>query len=557
MGAISKALGLKTASAGPNISWDGTFSVQPLFNSFLGWGGRSNAGPIVSVDSSMGLATLYACVRVLAESVAQIPLILYHRLPDGGSQQAEDHHLYPIFHDAPNPEMTSFVWRETIVSHLCTWGNAYCEIAFDQSGRMELWPVSPARIQVSFEGGRKVYDYLKPDGNKLRFPDGKIFHIPGMSSNGLVGMSPISIHRETLGLYQGLQDFGASTMRNMARPSVVMTHPKTLSKGAIERLATQMDELRGSGNAGKTIVMEEGLTLTEVGIPPKDAQYMEARQFQSREVQRMFRMQPHMVQDLEHATFTNIEHQSLDFVNFTLTPWLSRIEQQITLDFLYGEPDYYIKFAKEELLLGDSESRAKALNIQHDAGVLSDNEWRAIEHRNPKVTDNFWQPSGANYILNPVDTPGEQTLPEDQPTLTVVKSAGIRCLNCNHKLAEMATAPYRFTCSKCKAVTEDTTVPEPVKSADPMLGLTEAVIALANREQPTPQITVTTPEIHAELHVPDIQLPPAEPAEAPVVNVHTDSFVEAIADLKTMLAQPRNKRILRDPDGRIVGVEDA
>jgi hypothetical protein len=139
----------------------------------------------------------------------------------------------------------------------------------------------------------------------------------------------------------------------------------------------------------------------------------------------------------------------------------------------------------------------------------------------------------------------------------VKSSSGIRCPKCNHLHGE-ATPPYRFVCPKCKTVTEDNTLPEPVKSADPYLGLTEAVIALASREPPTPQITVTTPEVRAEIHVPsDLHIPNPEPAEAPVVNVHTDSFVDAIADLKQMLAQPRNKRILRDPDGRIVGVEEA
>ena len=430
------------------------------------WTGEMVAGD----DSALAIVTFYACVRVLAESVASVPLILYRRLPNGGKERATDHELYPVLHDAPNPEMTSFVWRETLVGHLATWGNSYNEIVEDGFGGMQLWPLRPDRIQARWgPGDTKVFDYLSTIGRRTtQLADGTIFHIPGLSSNGLVGLSPISLHREALGLYQALQDFGASTMRNMARPAVVMTHPKTLSKGAIERLATQMDDLRGSGNAGKTIVMEEGLTIKEIGVPPEDAQYIQSRDFQAREVARMFRMPPHMIGDLERATFTNIEHQSIDFVVYTLMPWLVRIEQEIKSQLLFDQDEYFVEFLVDGLLRGDAVTRAQALQIQRQNGVINGDEWRAIENRNP-IEDGsgkaFWMPVNFQAAVTDQVDPGQSADPAidtgqpsidamPMPALTVVKSAAVRCSKCNRLLAEQASPPYRITCSRCKTVTE-------------------------------------------------------------------------------------------------------
>jgi HK97 family phage portal protein len=573
MGTLAQIVGLKgikSASGGPNISYDGTFSVSPFFQ-WMGWSSRTRSGTSMSQEQAMGIVTVMSCIRVLAETLGTLPLILYRRTDNGGKERATDHPLYRVLSRRPNPDMTPYVWKETTTGHLAAWGNSYSEIAFDQMGRMQLWPLPPNRIEVKLDGGRKVFDWLETSGEKTRLPDGKIFHIPGLGSNGMVGFSPITLHREALGLQQALEDFGASTMRNNARPSVVLTHPKTLSKGAIERLGTQMDELRGSANAGKTIVMEEGLTLQEIGIPPKDAQYIEGRKFQDRQIMRMYRMQPHMVGDLDNATFTNIEHQSIDFTVYTLAPWLVRMEEEATTQLLPEDEqeEFFFEFLIDALLRGDAETRAKALQIQHQEGVLSDNEWRAIENRNPKAQDNFWAPAGSNYVLTPVVADEEGMLEVDeltpindvgdteesadpdqaQPALTVIKSAGIRCLNCNH-LHGYATAPYRFTCPKCKTVTEDLTV-QPVKSADPMLGLTEAVMALATREQPAPVITVNPAPITVEPAQTHFHEGAIQYGAAPVT-------VEAPGELRLITTEPKPMRkvLERDKDGRIIGMRE-
>lgn len=402
---LAQTLGLKAAV--PNLSEDGTFAVAPWF-SWLGLGGGTKAGVHVSTETALGIVSVYACVRVLAESVASLPLILYRRLPGGGKERATDHELYPTLHDQPNPEMTSFVWRETVMGHLTTWGNSYNEIAFDTFGKMQLWPLNPARVEVKWENGTRVYDYLETSGLRRRLRPGSVFHIPGLSSNGLVGYSPIALHREAIGLYQALQDFGSATMRNQARPAVVMQHPKTVSQGAIDRLTAQMDKLRGSSNAGKTVLLEEGLTIQEIGIPPEDAQYIEGRKFQRTEIAAMFRVPPHMIGDLERATFSNIEHQALEFVVHSLRPWLVRVEQEIKAQLLFGAGDVFAEFLVDGLLRGDSASRAKALQIQRLSGVINADEWREIENLNP-IEDGsgkaYWMPENYKVATDPEDEP--------------------------------------------------------------------------------------------------------------------------------------------------------
>ncbi len=408
-----------------------------------------------AVEGGLGLVTVYACVRLLAETIASIPLILYRR--DGqGKERATDHPLYEVFHDRPNSAMTSMVWRELLVSHVAGWGNHYSELQ-RTNGRLEFWPIRPDRIETSWSAsGEKVFDYLSTTGKRTTFPPGRIFHVPGLSSDGLRGYSPIALHRKALALATVAQEYGTNFLANGARPAVVLSHPKNLSTPAQQRLAAQMDELKGSRNSGKTVVLEEGLTITEIGVPPEDAQYIETRKFQMQEIARIYRVPPHMIGDLERATFSNIEHQSIDFVVHTIRPWLVRIEQEIKTQILADEPDLSVEFLVDGLLRGDAKSRAEALAIQRQNGVINGDDWAAIENRNPLpdgLGKTYWMPVNYQPAMPP-ESP--DIAPDTAPTLTVVKSAAVRCPSCDRLLAELATPPYKFTCtnSKCKAVAE-------------------------------------------------------------------------------------------------------
>lgn len=409
-------------------------------------------------DAAMMIATFYACVRVLAESIGSLPLFLYRREEGGGKRRATDHEWYQTFHDAPNPAMTSFSWRELLVSHMATWGDGYNEIAFDPLGRLQLWPIRPDRIEPRWDstGTQKLYDYLSPTGGRRTMRPGSVFHVPALSPTGLKGYSPVALHRKTLEVHNAARDFGKNFFRNNARPAIVLSHPKTLSDGAITRLAGQMEELKGSGNAGKTVVMEEGLDIHEIGIPPDDAQYIQTRVHEDREIQKIFRMPPHMVGDLERATFSNIEHQGIEFVVYTLRPWLVRIEQEIKHQLLFDQPDIFAEFLVDGLLRGDAKGRATALQIQRQNGVINGDEWREIENLNPSEDGSgkeYWRP--ANMI--PIGAEGEEEEgaaegETEQPILRAVRSAAVemRCPACNKLLLKGAMPGSFGECARCK-----------------------------------------------------------------------------------------------------------
>lgn len=428
----------------------------------------------------LGISTVYACVRVLAESVASLPLILYRRLENGGKERATDHPLYDLFHDQANPDMTSFIWREVLMTHLTTWGDGFNEKTVRNDGTLaELWPIRPDRMKVDYggRGGSKRYTYVSPDGEEKVMDPALVFHVKGLSANGLHGMSPIELHRRTFRLAETALTYGTNFLENGARPATVLSHPGNLSDPAIKRLAGQMDDLRGSKNSGKTVILEEGLTVTEVGVPPEDAQYIETRKFQRNVIaSEIFRIPPHKIGDLEHATFTNIEHQSIEFVTDSLRPWLVRIEQEVKTQLLQDEDDLFVEFLIDGLLRGDAKARSEALAIQRQNGAINGDEWREIENRNP-IDDGsgktFWMP--VNY--QPAALPEEDQPPEAPETpqeapgappldFTAIgapglpevasvapgRSAEVRCADCHRLLAEQATPPYRITCSRCKAV---------------------------------------------------------------------------------------------------------
>lgn len=374
------------------VSEDGTYAVGPTLDSIAmatGW-------DLPSSYSALNFITIYQCVRVLSNTFAQLPLMLYRRLENGGKERATDHPLYDTLHLRPNPEMSSFAWRRLMMVHLATWGNAYSEIVTDGFGGTQLYPIRPDRMEVSREDGVKVFDYLDPRGGKKRFRRGSVFHVAGMSTDGLVGRSPLTDLRTTINLGKSAERHGESTFRNGARPAIVMKHPKTLSTDAITRLAGQMDAMRGAGNAGKTVLLEEGLDFAEIGIPNKDAQFMETRLFQKRELAGAYGIQLHKIGDLERATFSNIEHQSLEFITDTMMPHFVNVEQEISIQLVGEEPDIFAEFLVDGYLRGDAKSRNEAYAIRWQHGNLSPNEWRIKENDNPvDGGDTFYVP--VNY----------------------------------------------------------------------------------------------------------------------------------------------------------------
>jgi HK97 family phage portal protein len=378
-----------------NISLDDKIKTF-LMSEDIGF--ESSSGKNVSEYNAITSTAVYACVRVIAETVASLPLPLYIRKPKG-KEKAINHPLYSILHDLPNEEMTSFSFRETMMAHLLLWGNAYAEIVRDGAGNIvELYPLQPDKMVVERDKETKKirYKYFI-DGKQIIYPKEKIFHIPGLSFNGLTGISPISAAREAVGLALAVEEFGSRFFGNGARPGGILEHPGVLKDP--EKLRKQWEEVyKGVGNSHKVAVLEEGMKYHEIGIPPEDAQFLQTRKFQINEICRIYRVPPHLIGDLEHATFSNIEHQSIEFAVHTIRPWLVRWEQAINKCLLTPSErkKYFVKFTIDGLLRGDFKTRMEGYAIGRQNGWYSANDIRELEDMNPISEEK----GGDLYLIN-------------------------------------------------------------------------------------------------------------------------------------------------------------
>lgn len=327
-------IGVRGARDKPTNSYAGS-ALSFLF-------GRSTSGKPVNERTAMQTTAVYACVRILSEAVASLPLNLY-RYTDNGKERVYDHPLYHVLHDEPNEEMTSFVFRETLMSHLLIWGNAYAQIIRDGRGQvLALYPLLPDKMQVDrAENGELYYIYSRSSEENPNFKDTgdiilrkeEVLHIPGLGFDGLIGYSPIAMAKNAVGMTIACEEYGASFFANGATPGGVLEHPGVLKDPAKVRDSWH-SVYGGSKNAGKVAVLEEGMKYQQIGIPPEEAQFLETRKFQINEIARMYRIPPHMVGDLEKSSFSNIEQQSLEFVKYTLDPWVCRWEQAMMKDLL-------------------------------------------------------------------------------------------------------------------------------------------------------------------------------------------------------------------------------
>ena len=352
--------------------------------------GGSTAGKAVNERSAMQMTAVYACVRILSEAIAGLPLHLYEYGYDGSKEKAVEHPLYFLLHDEPNKEMTSFVFRETLMTHLLLWGNAYAQVIRNGKGEViALYPLMPNRMEVNrTDKGQLYYQYTTSsddaptvEGSTAVLMPEDVLHIPGLGFDGLVGYSPIAMAKNAIGLAIATEEYGAKFFANGAAPSGVLEHPGTIKDPQRVRDAW-MSQFSGSRNAGKVAVLEEGMKYTPITISPEQAQFLETRKFQINEIARIFRVPPHMVGDLEKSSFSNIEQQSLEFVKYTLDPWVIRWEQSLQRTLLSSEEKkrYYFKFNLEGLLRGDYASRMTGYATARQNGWMSANDIRELEN---------------------------------------------------------------------------------------------------------------------------------------------------------------------------------
>jgi HK97 family phage portal protein len=360
--------------------------------------GMSGSGKPVNAQSAIQLSTVYACVRVISETVASLPLGVYEATDDG-SQKATDHSLYFLLHDEPNSEMTSFVLREVMLAHLLLYGNSYCQIL--RSGRnqiTELYPLLPDHMEVDRDkNGTLTYTYSTSTGQRVIMAPEEVLHIPGLGFDGVMGYSPIALERNAIGLGIASEEYGSKFFSNGARPSGILTHPNTVKNPAALRESWN-SIYGGSGNANRVAILEEGMRFEPIAIPNNEAQFLETRKFQVDEICRIFRVPPHLVGDLEHATFSNIEHQSIDFAVHTIRPWLVRIEQSMNRALFSDEEKgrFYVQFNIDGLMRGDYKSRMEGYAIARQNGWMSANDIRALENQNPIPSEE----GGDAYLVN-------------------------------------------------------------------------------------------------------------------------------------------------------------
>lgn len=369
--------------------------------------GRTTSGKPVNERTAMQTTAVYACVRILAEAVASLPLHVYEYQDDGGKKLVHDHPLYYLLHDEPNPEMTSFVFRETLMSHLLIWGNAYAQIIRDGAGRvLGLYPLLPDKMDVQRDDRGNIYYVYSRNSDEnpmfkeygdIRLKAEDVLHIPGLGFDGLIGYSPIAMAKNAVGMTLACEEYGASFFTNGANPGGVLEHPGVLKDPSKVRESWN-SVYRGVNNAHKIAVLEEGMKYQQIGIPPEEAQFLETRKFQINEIARLYRIPPHMVGDLDKSSFSNIEQQSLEFVKYTLDPWVIRWEQSLQRSLLLpGEKGkYFIKLNVDGLLRGDYQSRMNGYAVGRQNGWFSANDIREMENMNP-IPD---EQGGNLYLIN-------------------------------------------------------------------------------------------------------------------------------------------------------------
>jgi len=352
--------------------------------------GGTTSGKPVNEHTAMQMTAVYSCVRILAEAVAGLPLHLYKYTESGGKEKAISHPLYFLLHDEPNPEMSSFVFRETLMTHLLLWGNAYAQIIRNGKGEViALYPLMPNRMSVDRDSsGSLYYTYTRysdeaptMNGVTVTLRPSDVFHIPGLGFDGLVGYSPIAMAKNAIGMAIACEEYGAKFFANGAAPGGVLEHPGTIKDPQKVRDSWNA-AYQGSSNSHRVAVLEEGMKYQPIGISPEQAQFLETRKFQINEIARIFRVPPHMVGDLEKSSFSNIEQQSLEFVKYTLDPWVIRWEQAISRALLRQDEKklYFAKFNVDGLLRGDYVSRMNGYATARQNGWMSANDIRELEN---------------------------------------------------------------------------------------------------------------------------------------------------------------------------------
>lgn len=393
---------------------------------FYDWTGSrvSKSGVSVNEETAKRFTAVFACIRVLSETFATVPIITYRDRKIGdkssGKDRAVDHPLYDILHNAPNKEMPAFMLKETMMNHICSSGNGYSQIQRNRKGEilsLNLLPWTVTDVKRNIETYELEY-WTNDRGKSVKLNPDEVFHIPGLGFDGIKGYSPIKMAMEAVGLGLAAEEFGASFFSNGANAGGIVEYENKMTEPAKDTFRKAwMEKYAGLGKSNGVLFLENGSKFTKLAIPNNEAQFLETRRFQKEEIASIYRVPLHLIQDLEKSTNNNIEHQSLEFIMYTMLPWFTRWEQFINFKLLTKEErqkGYFAESLMTALLRGDTAARAQMLHFMRQDGVINADQWRELENMNPQEDG-----QGKYYLINgnmiSVDTAAKQP-PRQQPS---------------------------------------------------------------------------------------------------------------------------------------------
>lgn len=347
--------------------------------------GRSDAGVMVNEKQAMRLTTAYACVMIISQDLASLPLPVYQRMPDGSTREAFEHPAYKLLHDTPNQWMTSMGFRGALLAGALGWGNGYAQIVRDRGARIKSFRLLPSdkTSPVMYKGDLWYATTATEDGNASYLKPEDIIHVKGLSTDGYVGLSPIQTCKNAFGLAMAAEKFGAQFFGNGARTTGILTHPGTLGTEAYENLKKSLREQMTGESALRPLLLEEGMEWNQTSVNPNDGQFLQTRQFQRSEIAALYRMPMHLLQDLQRATNNNIEHQALDYIRYTLRPWAVGMEQEFNTKVIGINSGYYTEHDMNAFQRGDFTSQTAGFNVLRNMGVYSVNDVLKIMRQNP------------------------------------------------------------------------------------------------------------------------------------------------------------------------------
>lgn len=354
---------------------------------------------VVNPNVALTYSTIFACVRVIAETIATLPLFLY-KVKGNNKVKAREHNLYSILHDAPNLECTSVSFFESLITQILLTGNGFAEIIKDNFNNiLELHILDANKIRVYRDNYNNIVYEYNDDGKIISLSKRQVLHIAGLGWNGIIGYSPIALMRRQIatGIYQ--DNFALDFFSNGVKKVPILSHPNRISKEAKESMK---ESFRKSWDNG-IVVLEEGITVNPITMNLSDAQFLESRRFSVEEICRIFRVPPHLIGDLSRSTNNNIEHQSIEFVTHTIRPWCVRIERGLN-NFLLNIKEkgkYTIEFMLDGLLRGDTLTRQQSNQIKLNNGILTRNQWRQQENMN-EVEDKYGDDYFCSQQIRPI-----------------------------------------------------------------------------------------------------------------------------------------------------------